>query len=67
VLVLPLQDLRPFDQALQVAMAAIIHLELFVTVYAVSGLLHLTSGPHSSSKAQLMGTYMPHAWGLHDD
>jgi predicted membrane protein len=31
-----LQDLRPFDQALQVIMAIIIHLELFVTVKAVS-------------------------------
>ncbi|KAF6264733.1 hypothetical protein COO60DRAFT_1634098 [Scenedesmus sp. NREL 46B-D3] len=28
-------DLKPFDQALQVAMAAIIHLELFVTIYAI--------------------------------
>lgn len=31
-----LQDIKPFDQALQVAMAVIIHLELFVTVRAVS-------------------------------
>jgi len=30
------QDLKPFDQALQVAMAIIIHLELFVAVRAVS-------------------------------
>lgn len=35
-LLLLLQDLRPFDQALQVIMAIIIHLELFVTVKAVS-------------------------------
>jgi hypothetical protein len=31
-----LQDVKPFDQALQVAMAVIIHLELFVTIKAVS-------------------------------
>lgn len=36
VLLLLLQDLKPFDQALQVAMAIIIHLELIVTVKAVS-------------------------------
>jgi hypothetical protein len=30
-----LQDLRPFDTALQVVMAVIIHLELFVTIKAV--------------------------------
>ncbi|WIA37059.1 hypothetical protein OEZ86_014036 [Tetradesmus obliquus] len=34
-LMLAAYDLKPFDQALQVAMAAIIHLELFVTVYAI--------------------------------
>jgi hypothetical protein len=33
------QDLKPFDQAIQVVMAIFIHLELFVTISAVSRLL----------------------------
>lgn len=34
--ILCLQHIKPFDMALQVAMAIIIHLELFVAIRAVS-------------------------------